>query len=96
VAGKRGLVGSTAAWQPVSAESPYPATYICSPSRTRGHKIRAISAQIEFLGGTANGLPETGKPKDQAMVWLRRKLCSLDGGTVVISAKLEVIWAMSG
>ncbi len=25
---------------------------ICSPPLTRGHKIRVISAQIEFLGGT--------------------------------------------
>ncbi len=28
---------------------------ICSPPPTRGHKIREISAQIEFLGGTGGG-----------------------------------------
>jgi hypothetical protein len=30
---------------------------------------------------SANGLPDTGKPKNQAIGWLRRKLSSLDGGT---------------
>ena len=29
---------------------------ICSPSLTRGHKIRVISAKIEFLGGTGRAL----------------------------------------
>ena len=28
---------------------------LCSPPLTQGHEIRVISAQIEFLGGTAGG-----------------------------------------
>ena len=36
------------------------------------------------------------KTENQAIGWLRRKLCSLDGGTGgMISANLEVIWEMS-
>ncbi len=27
----------------------------------------------------ANDLPDTGKPKNEAIGWPRRKLCSLDG-----------------
>ena len=35
------------------AAAPVSCHRICSPPRTRGHKIRVISAQIEILGGTA-------------------------------------------
>jgi len=36
VAGKRGFVGSTAAWQPVSAESLYPAIEFARPRSRDG------------------------------------------------------------
>ena len=38
VAGKRGFVGSTAAWQPVSAESLYPAIESARPRPREGTK----------------------------------------------------------
>ena len=34
------------------ADLPFMARFGSSVARTRGHKIRVISAQIEFLGGT--------------------------------------------
>jgi len=40
VAGKRGFVGSTAAWQPVSAESLYPAIDSARPAHARAHDPR--------------------------------------------------------
>ncbi len=52
MAGKRGCVGSTAARQGVIAESFYPAIESVRLRSRRGHKIRVISTQIEFLGGT--------------------------------------------
>ena len=55
VAGKRGFVGSTAAWQPLSADSLYPAIESARPRSREPHKIRVISAHIEFLGETAVG-----------------------------------------
>ena len=40
--------------------------------------------------------PVPFKPKNQAIGWLPRTLCFLDGGTGDrISADLEVIWEMS-
>ncbi len=43
----------------------------------------------------ANGLPDTGKPKNQAIGWLRRNLFPRWWYGGLISANLEVIWEMS-
>ncbi len=50
---------------------------ICSPPLTRGHKIRMISAQIEFLGGTSLHVAVgTTKKSIEAMpsAWFRRNV----------------------
>ena len=59
------------------------------PLRRRPGKSTGLG-EIDRRGGVsgwrkiwANGLPDTGKPKNQALGWLRSKLCSLDGGTRV-------------
>ena len=41
----------------------------------------------------ANGLPDTGKPKNQAIGWLRKECCSPGGGTVV---RFSRMWVSSG
>ena len=50
-AGERGHAGSTAAWHR-SAQPLLSCHRICSSLSTRRHKIRFVSARLEFLGGT--------------------------------------------
>ena len=55
VAGKRGFLGSMLHGSP-SAQNPSILPSILLAPPTRGDKIRVISAQIEFLGGTTRAV----------------------------------------
>ena len=58
----RGFVGSTAAWQPLSADSLYPATESARPRSREPHKIRVISARLSFWEGQASFTKAGGTP----------------------------------
>ncbi len=53
VVGKRGFVGSTAAWQPVGTESFYPATEPARPRSREGTRSARSAPRLSFWEGQA-------------------------------------------